>query len=293
MRTSSGVLAVLFLTGAIMSAAAYQTFDSEFFVNFGQANTKAVGPYEKQLGLTNSTGSGFRSKQAYLFGYIAMKLKLVAGDSAGIVTSYYLSSLYENHCELDFEFLGNRSGQPYALQTNVFVEGIGQREQRITLWFDPSAAFHTYGILWNMELILFFVDDRVIRVFRNVYETLGVPYLNYQEMYSFSSIWDGSSWATSGGKYKADWSLAPFVASYTDFDIEACAVVGPIPASRHPCYAAVYNKPYGNKANQTLSAQQWDDLAWIQKYWLTYDYCTDSSRWKTQPKECAENWPRK
>lgn len=65
-----------------------------------------------------------------------------------------LSSTYANHCELDFEFLGNVSGEPYALQTNVFAEGVGDREQRITLWFDPSIEFHTYGILWNKDLIL-------------------------------------------------------------------------------------------------------------------------------------------
>lgn len=42
-----------------------------------------------------------------------------------------LTSQGRSHDELDFEFLGNRKGKPYRLQTNVFVDGQGNREQRI------------------------------------------------------------------------------------------------------------------------------------------------------------------
>lgn len=56
--------------------------------------------------------------------------------------------------ELDFEFLGNRTGEPYLIQTNVYKNGTGGREMRHMLWFDPTEDYHTYSILWNNHQIV-------------------------------------------------------------------------------------------------------------------------------------------
>lgn len=51
-------------------------------------------------------------------------------------------------------FLGC-DGPPFKLQTNVFANDNGGREQRINLWFDPTQDFHKYGILWKDNQIVY------------------------------------------------------------------------------------------------------------------------------------------
>ncbi|KAJ0052397.1 hypothetical protein Pint_01996 [Pistacia integerrima] len=82
------------------------------------------------------------------------EIQLLLDKYTGTVTAFYLSSQNSEHDEIDFEFLGNRTGQPYILQTNVFTGGQGNREQRIYLWFDPTKGYHSYSVLWNMYQIV-------------------------------------------------------------------------------------------------------------------------------------------
>ncbi|KAF6160119.1 hypothetical protein GIB67_004525 [Kingdonia uniflora] len=238
---------------------------------------------EIQLSLDKYTGTGFQSKGSYLFGHFSMQIKMVAGDSAGTVTAFYLSSNGAEHDEIDFEFLGNRTGQPYILQTNVFTGGKGDREQRIYLWFDPTKDFHSYSVLWNMYQIVFFVDDVPIRVFKNS-KDLGVKFPFNQPMKIYSSLWNADDWATRGGLEKTDWSKAPFVASYRGFHVDGCE------ESVNARFCATQGKRWWDqKEFQDLDGYQYRRMSWVRQKYTIYNYCNDRVRYPTKSPECMRD----
>ncbi|GLJ20659.1 hypothetical protein SUGI_0376180 [Cryptomeria japonica] len=259
------------------------SFSEEFEVTSREDHVRIMADnYSVQLTLDRNGDARFASKHEYMFGLVSAKIKLVAGDSAGTVTTFYLSSDRDIvRDEVDFEFLGNRSGQPYTVQTNVYAHGKGDREQRVNLWFDPSLDFHTYSIFWNHNRIIFSVDKMPIRVFKNNRVKLGVPFPNNQGMRIYSTLWNGDQWATRGGLEKIDWSKAPFHAYYKDFTIESCRV--PINAS---CPSNPSNWWEGTIYRQ-LSPFQEKLYRWVRVNYMIYDYCTDRFRFPVPPPECT------
>ncbi|KAL0013341.1 hypothetical protein SO802_000410 [Lithocarpus litseifolius] len=216
----------------------------------------------------------FQSKNEYLFGKIDMQLKLVPGNSAGTVTAYYT-----------FEFLGNLSGDPYILHTNVFSQGKGNREQQFYLWFDPTADFHTYSILWNPQRIIYSVDGTPIREFKNS-ESIGVPFPKNQPMRIYSSLCNADDWATRGGLVKTDWSQAPFTASYRNFKADACTW-----SSGACSCSSTTPSPSNNSSSwlsQELDSASQERLKWVQKNYMIYNYCSDTKRFpQGLPPECG------
>ncbi|KAL3516044.1 hypothetical protein ACH5RR_022946 [Cinchona calisaya] len=237
------------------------------------------------LVLDKISGTGFQSRGSYLFGHFSMRMKLVGGDSAGVVTAFYLSSEGNEHDEIDFEFLGNRTGQPYILQTNVFTGGKGDREQRIYLWFDPTKDLHSYAVLWNMKQIAFFVDEIPIRVFKNS-KDLGLKFPFNRPMKLYSSLWNADDWATRGGLEKTNWANAPFIASYTSFHIDGCEATTPKEAQ--VCSTAGL-KWWDQTAFADLDGPQYRRLKWVRQKFTIYNYCTDKARYPKTPVECSRD----
>lgn len=267
--------------------AAYAgNFHQDFDLTWGDGRARILNNGQLlTLSLDKASGSGFQSKNEYLFGKIDMQLKLVPGNSAGTVTAYYLSSKGSTWDEIDFEFLGNLSGDPYVLHTNVYSQGKGNREQQFYLWFDPTADFHTYSILWNPRRIIFSVDGTPIREFKNL-ESNGVPFPKSQPMRIYSSLWNADDWATRGGLVKTDWSKAPFTASYRNFNAKACVWRNGASSCSSSSSSSSTSK---NNAwlSQELDITGQQKLKWVQKNFMIYNYCTDTKRFpQGLPAEC-------
>ncbi|KAL8158964.1 hypothetical protein V2J09_000501 [Rumex salicifolius] len=229
------------------------------------------------LSLDEESGSGFRSKNHFLFGRIHMRLKL-------------LSSEGEKHDEIDFEFLGNVTGEPYIVHTNIYVEGKGNREQQFYVWFDPTSKFHTYTLLWNPLAIIieinsiwcasFYVDNIPIRVFKNMIEA-GVPFPEMQPMRVYGSIWNADDWATQGGRIKTNWTEAPFTASFAGFR-----------SSTTSSYTNITTAKKGDRHqdwySQVLDSPAQEKLNWVRQNYKVYDCCMDVTRFPLGlPRECV------
>ncbi|XP_031479545.1 probable xyloglucan endotransglucosylase/hydrolase protein 23 [Nymphaea colorata] len=274
---------------AAASFFSFQPATSNFFrdvdVTWGGGRAVIAGDGQQlSLSMDRASGSGFQSKNEFLYGKFDVTLKLIPGNSAGTVTAYYLSCQGPKHDEVDMEFLGNLSGQPYILHTNLYTEGQGNREQQFYLWFDPTQDFHTYTILWNPYQIMFYVDGTPVRVYKNM-EASGIPYPSKQPMRLYSSLWDAEDWATRGGLVKTDWSQAPFTAQFRDLTIEAGARTGS--AARINSHGRRNLPTWMNQGLVNSYADQ-EKLAWVQKNYMVYNYCNDLGRFpQGLPKECS------
>ncbi|KAL5981802.1 putative xyloglucan endotransglucosylase/hydrolase protein 32 [Asimina triloba] len=225
--------------------------------------------------LDRTSGSGFKSTRPFRSGYFGTSIKLQPGYTAGLSNNEAHPGY---HDEVDIEFLGTTPGKPYTLQTNVYIRGSGDgrivgREMKFHLWFDPTADFHKYAILWRPNEIIFFVDDVPVRQYPRKSDAM----FPVRPMWLYGSIWDASSWATENGKYKADYSYQPFVARYSWFVIDGCSAYSP--GRCRPVSGSPY--PSGGLTGQQNMAMQW-----VQRNYMVYNYCSDPGRDHSLTPEC-------
>ncbi|KAL8542511.1 hypothetical protein ACS0TY_003392 [Phlomoides rotata] len=262
------------------------SFSKGFTPLFGEHNIfPSDDDRSLQLHLNQYTGSGFRSSDLYNHGLFSAKIKLPSEYTAGIVVAFYTTNgeIFEKtHDELDFEFLGNIKGKAWRFQTNMYGNGSTSRgrEERYYLWFDPSKHFHRYTILWTPNKIIFFIDDVPIReIVKN--DAMGGDFPS-KPMGLYATIWDASDWATSGGKYKANYKYAPFVAEFTDLVLHGC-VSDPLEG----VVATVGEDQLATAAFASLSPNQKMAMKNFREKYIQYSYCYDTLRYPTPPPECV------
>lgn len=222
------------------------------------------------------------------YGFFSAAIKLPAGISSGVVVAFYLTNwdtFPHNHDEIDIEILGHDKRNDWVVQTNVYANGSVRtgREEKFYFWFDPTQEHHYYSILWNSHHIVFFIDNIPVREFPST-GAFAAAYPS-KPMWLHVTMWDGSEWATHGGKYPVNYANAPFVASFADMEVAGCVSNPAMPCS----VAASSNSsadPVQGQDFSKLSSQQITGMDWARKKLMFYSYCKDTNRYKTLPPEC-------
>lgn len=135
-----------------------------------------------------------------------------------------------------------------------------------------------------MDDFRWYIDGIAIRVFRN-YEKQRIAYPNKQGMRVHASLWNADDWATQGGRVKANWTNAPFIAGMRRFRPRACYWNGAVSISQ--CATKSPANWWTSQFYAQLNAPQFAKLGEIREKYMIYDYCRDTKRFNGQmPPEC-------
>lgn len=97
-----------------------------------------------------------------------------------------------------------------------------------------------------------------------------------------ATIWDGSDWATNGGKYRVNYKYAPYVADFSNLVLHGCTV-DPIEHTTTRCDSSEEVLSGGVTPAQRIKMEN------IRKKHMTYSYCYDRRRYRVPPPECVIN----
>ncbi|CAL5037766.1 unnamed protein product [Urochloa decumbens] len=282
---------VLLAAGAGLTPAAEAepapTFDDNYVKDWGNLQLVSQGT-EADLTLDQSSGgAGFRSKSLYGSGFFHMRMKVPSGYTAGVVTTFYLTTQPEEDTtrdEMDLEFLGDKDGVPVRPSPSrpTSSSTASPKSSGCTSGSTPpptSTTTRSSGTPTNSM----FVDDTPVRVLRNLSGTVpGYEFPAKPAMVIRASVWDGSAWATDGGRTKVDRSRGPFTAGYQGFDVSGCASGGGTPCDSPDLW-------WNGGEYRGITDDQRAAYERVRKEHMSYDYCADKDRFpdRVVPIECS------
>ncbi|KAL0329384.1 UNVERIFIED_CONTAM: putative xyloglucan endotransglucosylase/hydrolase protein 30 [Sesamum radiatum] len=101
----------------------------------------------------------------------------------------------------------------------------------------------------------------------------------------YATIWDGSSWATDGGKEKVNYKYEPFVTEFKELVLEGCIVDPTEQILSSNCtdnIAELMAKDYSN-----ITSDGRKSMKWFREKYMYYSYCYDNIRYPVPPPECV------
>lgn len=123
-------------------------------------------------------------------------------------------------------------------------------------------------------MIRFYIDEVPIReVVRS--PAMGGDFPS-KPMSLYGTIWDASSWATSGGRNKVNYKFGPFTAEFKELVLEGCPV-DPL----EDCHKTE------SKEYATIPPKKRRAMQWVRRHFMYYSYCYDQLRYPTPLPECV------
>lgn len=225
-RASSTLLSLFAISSLLsMAQAKYDnTFNRNFnFVDWckGQYVCKHESDGSVAISAHWNKMGAFISHSYYHYGIFSARIKMPSGYSGGTIPCLYLISggnpgYKDIHDEIDFEFLGGKTPGEMIMHTNLISGGQNFLEQ-FRFPFDPSAAWHTYKIIYSPNFVAWVVDDTPIRI---TWRQTGKPFPT-KPMRVKASIWDASSWSP----LRTNWNLGQVTVQFRDFELwQTCPV---------------------------------------------------------------------
>lgn len=100
----------------------------------------------------------------------------------------------------------------------------------------------------------------------------------------YATIWDASTWATSGGKAKVNYKYAPFTAEFKSLVLEGCPLD---PIEEFPFSSCRQSDARLNRADFDITPARRRAMRRFRENFMYYSYCYDTIRYPVPLPECV------